>query len=85
MNILHEIYKTLIDWIVDLRSTRNQLVWIAVFLFMWSVIKGVDPLTLGIIAGLLTVVFAFYFQSKFNEHNHKHEKDMLRNKDEHVE
>lgn len=73
MNIFKEIYKTLIDFVVDLRSTRNQLIWIATGLFIYSVIKGVDAMTLGVVAGLLTIVFTFYFASKHSEHKNNHE------------
>lgn len=68
MEILKEIYKTLLDFIVDLRSTRNQLIWIATGLFIFSVFKGVDPITLGIIAGLNTILYGFYFKSKSDQH-----------------
>lgn len=73
MNIFKETYKTLIDFIVDLRSTRNQLIWIATGLFIYSVIKGVEAVTLGIVAGLLTIVFTFYFASKDSQARHEHE------------
>ena len=61
MIIFKEIYKTLVDWIVDLRETRKQLIWISMFLFMWSAVHGVDNTVLLTIAGLLTIVFTFYF------------------------
>ena len=77
MNILKEIYKTLVDFVKDLRSTRNQLIWIATGLFIYSVIKGVDAVTLGIVAGLLTIVYTYYFASKNNEHKQKHELEVM--------
>ena len=77
MNIFKEVYKTLIDFVVDLRSTRNQLIWIATGLFIYSVIRGVDAATMGIVAGLLTIIYTFYFASKHNQAKHEHEIKMI--------
>jgi uncharacterized membrane protein YraQ (UPF0718 family) len=73
LNIFKEIYKTLVDWIVDLRSTRNQLIWIAVCLFIWSVLKGVDVTILAIVAGWMTTIVGAYFYSKHQEYKNAHE------------
>ena len=73
MNIFKEIYKTILDFIIDLRSTRNQLIWIATGLFIYSVVKGVSGTTLGVVAGLLTIVYTFYFASKHNQSKNEHE------------
>lgn len=72
MTFLNKLIKSIGDLIINLiedcKSTRNQLIWIATGLFVYSVIKGVDGVTLGIVAGLLTIIFTFYFASKRDEH-----------------
>lgn len=77
MNVFKEAYITIIDWVKDLRETRKQLIWVATFLWIWSVLKGVDAVSLGIIGGLLTITYTFYFAGKNQEEKNKHEKSLL--------
>lgn len=77
MKILKEIYETIIHFIRDLRSTRIQLVVLATGIFWFSIIKNVDHITLGIIAGLLTMVYTYYFASTHNQAKHEHEIKMI--------
>jgi hypothetical protein len=79
MNILRETYITLVDWIKDLRETRKQLIWMATFLFMWSVIHGVDTTVLLTVAGLLTIVWGFYFAGTNSKYKQEHEKWVVQN------
>lgn len=71
------IGEVIIDLINDLKSTRNQLLWMATWLFCWCVGRGVETSVLLTVAGLNTIVYTFYFQAKNNEANHQHEKDIL--------
>jgi len=69
MILLKEAYETLIHLVKDFRSTRERLIVVATALFIFSVYKNVDVITLGIMAGLLVSVYGFYFHSKSQEHN----------------
>jgi len=79
MKILHEIYVTLIDWIKDLRETRKSLVFLATGLFMWAVVHGVETPVLLTIAGLLTIVYTFFFASSHSKATKQHEKYIMEN------
>lgn len=79
MNIIKEAYATLIDWVKDLRETRKQLIWMATFLFMWSVLHGVETTVLLTVAGLLTIVWTFYFASTNTKYKQEHEKWIVNN------
>jgi hypothetical protein len=74
MNIFKEIYTTLCDWIVDLRSTRVFLIWIAIGTFIFVVLTGQDIKVILTVAGWMSVVLAFYFDSTKHQAKLDHEK-----------
>jgi hypothetical protein len=62
------------------------LITISTALFIFSVFTKIDPITLGIIAGLNTIVYSWYFQSKNHqailEQNQNNDPQTDRNPDE---
>jgi flagellar biosynthesis component FlhA len=79
MKILNNIYDLLNDIIKDAKSTRERLIWISLGVFIFCVIRGVDVMTLGIVAGWMTSIIAFYFVSKHNEHTNNMKKYEMEN------
>lgn len=76
MRLLKLLYEVLLDWIKDLKNTRHQLVWISMFLFMWSVLHGVETPVLLTVAGLLTICWTFFFAANHQRFKQNHEKEL---------
>lgn len=79
MKLLKLLYEVLLDWINDLKETRKQLVFIGTALFVWCVFMKVETSVLLTVAGLLTIVYTFFFQSNNQRFKQDHEKYIIEN------
>ena len=77
MKLLKNIYELLNNVIVSLKSTRTQLAYIAVALFIFTLKKTQDAVIIGLVAGFLSTVYYFYFQSKIKRDQHDHEMNII--------